>query len=290
MQTQAEAAITDGASVLLVDAARLRQRRRDRGQRRVQGRQGHRLRPPRARAAPTDRVLRQLRQRQGRQAHRPGRGRLHRRRGRSTSPNILVMNGDPTDNNAKLFAAGLQRRARSRSSTTARYVKVGEPAGTWTPSVAATTFEQQYTAHPNINAVVTPNDDNANAVIAVLQTQKIPPKTFPTTGQDASLVGPAEHPEGLPVRHRLQADLPRGAGRGGARALPAGRPDAAGGAGQRHDRGHRGRHRRAVGAADARSGSPPRTWPTRSSRTSAVKVAELCIAAVAERLHRRRHQ
>ena len=68
-------------------------------------------------------------------------------------------------------------------------MKVGEPAGTWTPSVAATTFEQQYTAHPNINAVVTPNDDNANAVIAVLKTQQIPAKTFPTTGQDASLVG-----------------------------------------------------------------------------------------------------
>jgi len=69
------------------------------------------------------------------------------------------------------------------------YVKVGEPAGTWTPSIAATTFQQQDTAHKNINAVITPNDDNANAVIAVLQSQKIPAKTFPTTGQDATLTG-----------------------------------------------------------------------------------------------------
>ena len=69
------------------------------------------------------------------------------------------------------------------------YVKVGEPAGTWTPSIAATTFTQQYTAHKNINAVVTPNDDNANAVIAQLQALKIPAKTFPTTGQDASISG-----------------------------------------------------------------------------------------------------
>ena len=37
--------------------------------------------------------------------------------------------------------------------------------------------------------MVTPNDDNANAVIAVLQKDKIPPKTFPTTGQDASPSG-----------------------------------------------------------------------------------------------------
>lgn len=69
------------------------------------------------------------------------------------------------------------------------YTKVGEPAGTWTPAVAATTFEQQYTAHPSINAVVTPNDDNAGAAIAQLQKVHIPPKTFPTTGQDASPVG-----------------------------------------------------------------------------------------------------
>ena len=34
-----------------------------------------------------------------------------------------------------------------------------------------------------------PNDDNANAVISVLQKDKIPPKTFPTTGQDASPSG-----------------------------------------------------------------------------------------------------
>ena len=68
-------------------------------------------------------------------------------------------------------------------------MKVGEPAGTWTPSIAATTFEQQLTAHSNINAVITPNDDNANAVIAILKKAKVPAKTFPTTGQDASLPG-----------------------------------------------------------------------------------------------------
>lgn len=103
-------------------------------------------------------------------------------------PNILVMDGDPTDNNATLFAQGYNGVLQP-SFDKGTYVKVGEPAGTWTPSVAATTFEQQYTAHPNTNAVVTPNDDNANAVIAVLQKLNIPPKTFPTTGQDASLTG-----------------------------------------------------------------------------------------------------
>ena len=103
-------------------------------------------------------------------------------------PNILIMNGDPTDNNAKLFAEGYNGVLKPYFDS-GEYVKVGEPAGTWTPSVAQTTFAQQYTANPNINAVVTPNDDNANAVIAYLQGQKIPAMTFPTTGQDASLSG-----------------------------------------------------------------------------------------------------
>jgi D-xylose transport system substrate-binding protein len=103
-------------------------------------------------------------------------------------PNILIMDGDPTDNNATLFAQGYNGVLKPKFDSS-EYVKVGEPAGTWTPSVAQTTFTQQYTAHPNINAVVTPNDDNANAVIAYLQSKQIKPKTFPTTGQDASLPG-----------------------------------------------------------------------------------------------------
>jgi D-xylose transport system substrate-binding protein len=103
-------------------------------------------------------------------------------------PHILVMDGDPSDNNAKLFAQGYNGVLKSHFDDKS-FTKVGEPAGTWTPSIAATTFEQQYTAHPEINAVITPNDDNANAVISVLQSKNIKAKTFPTTGQDASVVG-----------------------------------------------------------------------------------------------------
>src|SRR5438309_181388 len=98
------------------------------------------------------------------------------------------MDGDPTDNNASQFSQGYNGVLKPFFDN-GSYVKVGEPAGTWTPSVAQTTFSQQYTAHPNINSVVTPNDDNANAVIAYLQSKQIKAKTFPTTGQDASLSG-----------------------------------------------------------------------------------------------------
>jgi D-xylose transport system substrate-binding protein len=102
-----------------------------------------------------------------------------------SKPNILVMDGDPKDNNAKLFAEGYNGVLKPHFDD-GSYVKVGEPAGTWDGPTAATNFEQQFTAHPNINAVVTPNDNVANAVISVLLKNKIPAKTFPTTGQDAS--------------------------------------------------------------------------------------------------------
>jgi D-xylose transport system substrate-binding protein len=103
-------------------------------------------------------------------------------------PDILVMAGAATDNNATLFKQGYME-VLSPKFKSGDYKNAGEPAGTWDPSVARTTFEQQFTAHNSINAVVTPNDDNANAVISYLKSLKVPPHKFPTTGQDATLTG-----------------------------------------------------------------------------------------------------
>ncbi|MFC2968420.1 sugar ABC transporter substrate-binding protein [Acidimangrovimonas pyrenivorans] len=104
------------------------------------------------------------------------------------SPQILVMRGAPTDNNATLFAKGYMDVLKPKFASGA-YKNVGEPAGTWDPAKARTTFEEQFTAHPDMNAAVVPNDDNANAVISYLKTLKVPPHSFPTTGQDATLTG-----------------------------------------------------------------------------------------------------
>jgi len=103
-------------------------------------------------------------------------------------PHILVMRGAPTDNNATLFAEGYMSVLKPGFESK-KFVDVGEPAGTWDPATARTTFEGQFRAHPNINAVVMPNDDTANAVISYLKSIKIPPESFPTTGQDATLTG-----------------------------------------------------------------------------------------------------
>ena len=104
------------------------------------------------------------------------------------NPAVLVMRGAPTDNNATLFYDGymsiLQRYFSSH-----KYALVGQSAGTWIPATAETEFQGEYVAHRNLNAAVVPNDENAGPIVSYLQSQKIPPKTFPLTGQDATLVG-----------------------------------------------------------------------------------------------------
>jgi len=186
MQTQAEAAITAGASVLLVDpldsgsGAAIDAAAKAKGVKVVDY---DRL----TKGGSPDRVYVSFDNVKVGQLIGQGEvsciGKWHVRK-----PNILVMDGDPTDNNAKLFAQGYNGVLKPMFAS-GKYVKVGEPAGTWVPDQAQTTFAQQFTAHPNINAVITPNDDNANAVIAYLQSKKVQPRTFPTTGQDASLSG-----------------------------------------------------------------------------------------------------
>ena len=103
-------------------------------------------------------------------------------------PDILVMRGAPTDNNATLFAQGYDRVLQPYFAS-GRYQSAGQPPGSWDPTTAQTTFEEQYTANNKITAVLTPNDDTASAVISYLKTLNTPPRTFPTTGQDATPSG-----------------------------------------------------------------------------------------------------
>jgi D-xylose transport system substrate-binding protein len=103
-------------------------------------------------------------------------------------PNVLVMYGSPTDNNATLFAQGYNAVMAPLFSA-GTWVKVGTAAGTWDPPTAETEFQGQFTAHKTINSVLTPNDENAAPIIHYLQTLGVKAKTFPVTGQDATLIG-----------------------------------------------------------------------------------------------------
>jgi D-xylose transport system substrate-binding protein len=136
------------------------------------------------------------------------------------NPQVTVMHGATTDNNATLFATGYDAVLKPLFAS-GKWTDVSNPPGTWTPDVALSEFQQTYTAHKNINAALIHADR------------------------------PRQHPVGLPVRHRLQADLRGGPGRRRARALPARQRHAAGQPGQRHDPGHHVQGLGPVGPAQA---------------------------------------
>jgi D-xylose transport system substrate-binding protein len=103
-------------------------------------------------------------------------------------PDVIVMKGAPTDNNATLFAQGYNAVMKPYFSS-GKWTEAAQPAGTWTPATALSEFQQAYTANQGANSALIPNDENGAPIISYLKTQGIKPKTFPTTGQDATLVG-----------------------------------------------------------------------------------------------------
>jgi D-xylose transport system substrate-binding protein len=114
-----------------------------------------------------------------------------------TNPDVAIMYGAPTDNNATLFAqgynavlsaAGYTVKAGAKTQTGAKKSVSIEP-GTWTPATAETEFQQALSATPGINALLSPNDENAAPIISYLQSQGVKADSFPTTGQDATLTG-----------------------------------------------------------------------------------------------------
>jgi D-xylose transport system substrate-binding protein len=105
-----------------------------------------------------------------------------------SKPQVVVMHGAVTDNNATLFAQGSDSVINPMFHS-GKWTAVAHTAGSWDAPTSETEFQAVYTAHPSTNAALIPNDANAAAVITYLQSLHVKPKTFPTTGQDAQLTG-----------------------------------------------------------------------------------------------------
>jgi D-xylose transport system substrate-binding protein len=103
-------------------------------------------------------------------------------------PQVVVMRGAPTDNNATLFADGYDA-VLAPYFKNKTYTDVANPAGTWDPPTAETEFAAVYIKHPNVNAVLMPNDENGAPIIHFLQTKGVKPMSIAMTGQDATLTG-----------------------------------------------------------------------------------------------------
>ena len=105
-----------------------------------------------------------------------------------SKPQVVVMHGAATDNKATLFARGYDAVIDPLFHN-GSWVDVANTADTSDPPTAESEFQEAYTAHPNINAALIPNDETGAPIIKYLQTLHLAPRTFPTTGQDATLAG-----------------------------------------------------------------------------------------------------
>jgi D-xylose transport system substrate-binding protein len=116
-----------------------------------------------------------------------------------SSPKVFTLDGgQDTDPNAVSFAQGYNSVVWGDTTTpepagktnSQGYTLVGDQITPgWTNSTGATIFQQQFTAHPEINATIEANDGLGNAVVQVLKNKGVPAKKIPTTGQDATLQG-----------------------------------------------------------------------------------------------------
>jgi D-xylose transport system substrate-binding protein len=101
------------------------------------------------------------------------------------SGTIVMINGAPTDNNAKLFKQG------AHSIIDSSGLKIGKEYDTpdWSPDQAQNEMEQAITAlgSKGFQGVYAANDGTAGGAIAAMKGQGIDPATRPTTGQDAEL-------------------------------------------------------------------------------------------------------
>jgi D-xylose transport system substrate-binding protein len=106
--------------------------------------------------------------------------------GKATGP-IVMINGAPTDNNAKLFKQGATGALNSAG------VKVLKSYDTpdWSPDKAQNEMQQAITAvgDNGFNGVYAANDGTAGGAIAAMKSAGVNATTRPTTGQDAELAG-----------------------------------------------------------------------------------------------------
>jgi D-xylose transport system substrate-binding protein len=98
---------------------------------------------------------------------------------------IVMINGAPTDNNAKLFKQGAHSIIDDSPFSVAKEYDTPD----WSPDKAQQEMEQAITAvgKDGFVGVYAANDGTAGGAIAAMKSAGIDPQTRPTTGQDAEL-------------------------------------------------------------------------------------------------------
>jgi D-xylose transport system substrate-binding protein len=98
---------------------------------------------------------------------------------------IIKINGAPTDNNAKLFKQGSNDVFKQKGVEIAKEYDTPD----WSPDKAQSEMEQAITAvgKDKIKGVYAANDGTAGGAIAAMKSAGMDPTKIPTTGQDAEL-------------------------------------------------------------------------------------------------------
>jgi D-xylose transport system substrate-binding protein len=100
---------------------------------------------------------------------------------------VVMLAGDPADNNAKLFKQG------ANDALKAGGVKIAKSYDTpgWDADKAQNEMQQAITALGNegFAGVLAANDDLGGGAIAAMKSAGVKPSTRPTTGQDATVAG-----------------------------------------------------------------------------------------------------
>ena len=128
---------------------------------------------------------------------------------------LIMINGAPTDNNAKLFKEG----AHSVIDTSDYKVAKEYDTPDWSPDKAQQEMEQAITAvgKDGFVGVYAANDGTAGGAIAAMKGNGIDPTKIPTHWSGRGARGHPADPRRRAVHDGLQGDQGRGRGRGGAR-------------------------------------------------------------------------
>ncbi len=102
-------------------------------------------------------------------------------------PKIAILNGSPTDNNARLLAQGYHAVLRPLFESGAWELVAEQDVPDWDNQQALIIFEQMQTNNPDIDAAIAANDGLAQAMIAARMNAGLP--YIPLTGQDATIGG-----------------------------------------------------------------------------------------------------
>jgi len=106
------------------------------------------------------------------------------------TPQVVMLNGGETDNNAFLFRDGYAETVEARVEAGDWALVEDTFVPEWDNAEALAIMEQILVANENnVDAVFAANDGIANSVIGALESAGIDPTTVPVSGQDATTAG-----------------------------------------------------------------------------------------------------